>query len=74
MEIKTKRSLDKKKENSKFDVHPVNDFITENNRRKFGHICNRCKSKWRCFIWGNAIIIKCLNFLSKNNNQENNKR
>jgi hypothetical protein len=67
LNIKTKTCIDRERENLKFDIHPINDFITENNRKKFGHICDKCKMKWKCFKWGNSIIIKCLNFISKIN-------
>jgi hypothetical protein len=55
----TEKSKQKQEYMSKFNVDPVNDFVSEVNRKKFGHICNKCKNKKHCKKCIGKIIIKC---------------
>lgn len=55
----TYTSQEKEKEKSKFKIDPIKDFISEKNRMKYGHICNKCKEKKFCKKWIGKIIMKC---------------
>lgn len=55
----TQTSKNKLKKRDKFNCDPINDFISESNRKKFGHICNKCKNKNNCTKWQDKIILKC---------------
>jgi hypothetical protein len=55
----TYTSLEKEKKKAKFKSDPIKDFITEGNRKKYGHICYRCKDKKFCKRWIGKIIMNC---------------
>jgi ligand-binding sensor protein len=58
----TETSKQKQEYLSKFDIVPVNDFITEANRKKFGHVCYKCNNKKFCKLYSGKIILKCDEF------------
>lgn len=63
--IITQTQLRKTKENAKFDIDIIKDFANTKRRAEFGHICDGCSFKLRCFKWGNSIIIKCVKYSQK---------
>jgi len=55
----TQNTLNKEKENAKFDLPVIKEFVNDKTRKMFNHKCDKCMNKAECDKWQGKIIVTC---------------